>query len=51
MLYTECVLNYTKKGGITMARQVNINTTIGELLSVAPDAVPILMEIGMHCIG
>ena len=25
--------------------------TIGELLNVKPCAVPVLMEIGMHCIG
>ena len=27
------------------------NTTIGELLSVYPECAPILMEIGMHCLG
>lgn len=27
------------------------NDTIGELLSTFPDAAPILMEIGMHCLG
>ena len=27
------------------------DTTIGKLLEVKPDAVPVLMEIGMHCIG
>lgn len=27
------------------------NTTIGELMMVFPEAAPILMEIGMHCIG
>ena len=25
--------------------------TIGELLTVFPEAAPILMEIGMHCLG
>lgn len=27
------------------------NTTIGELLVTFPEAAPILMEIGMHCLG
>ena len=27
------------------------NTTIGELLSVYPECAPILMQIGMHCLG
>ncbi len=26
-------------------------TTIGDILQIKPDAVPVLMEIGMHCIG
>ncbi len=26
-------------------------TTIGELLSVCPEAGPALMQIGMHCLG
>lgn len=26
-------------------------TTIGEALSVHPEIAPILMEIGMHCLG
>lgn len=34
-----------------MAVQVNKTMTIGELLRVAPEAAPILMEIGMHCLG
>lgn len=25
--------------------------TIGELLQVKPEAAPVLMEIGMHCLG
>lgn len=31
--------------------QVTKDTTIGELLMIYPDAAPILMEIGMHCLG
>ena len=27
------------------------DTTIGDVLSIKPEAVPVLMEIGMHCIG
>lgn len=31
--------------------EISKNTTIGELLTVFPGAAPILMEIGMHCLG
>lgn len=31
--------------------QISKDTTIGELLMVFPEAAPILMEIGMHCLG
>lgn len=34
-----------------MAVQVNKTMTIGELLQVAPQTAPILMEVGMHCLG
>ncbi len=27
------------------------DTTIGDILSIKPEAIPVLMEIGMHCIG
>ena len=27
------------------------DTTIGDILRIKPDAAPILMEIGMHCLG
>ena len=27
------------------------NTTIGELIQTNPEVAPILMEIGMHCLG
>lgn len=39
-----------KKGGIKMA-QVTKEMTIGELLNMNPNVAPILMEIGMHCLG
>lgn len=31
--------------------QISKDTTIGELLTVFPESAPILMEIGMHCLG
>ena len=27
------------------------NTTIGEILEIAPEKAKILLEIGMHCLG
>ncbi|XME01550.1 DUF1858 domain-containing protein [Lachnospiraceae bacterium C1.1] len=30
---------------------VTKETTIGDILRVKPAAVPLLMEIGMHCLG
>ena len=32
-------------------KEVNKNMTIGELLNVAPETAPILMEVGMQCLG
>lgn len=37
-----------KKGGSTM---ISKDMTIGELLATNPQVAPILMEIGMHCLG
>lgn len=34
-----------------MAQQVNKETKIGQLLHMDPNIAPILMEIGMHCLG
>lgn len=31
--------------------QVSKDTKIGELMTIFPGAAPILMEIGMHCLG
>ena len=31
--------------------QVSKDTTIGEILQIYPDAAPILMQVGMHCLG
>ena len=38
------------KEEIEMA-QISKDTKIGELMTVFPEAAPILMEIGMHCLG
>lgn len=34
-----------------MAFQVEKTTTIGEIVNTHPEVAPILMEIGMHCLG
>ena len=34
-----------------MANQVTADTTIGMLIAMNPEVAPILMEIGMHCLG
>lgn len=34
-----------------MALQVSKEMTIGELVTTNPMVAPILMEIGMHCLG
>ncbi len=31
--------------------QLSKDMTIGEILRTAPEAAPILMEAGMHCLG
>lgn len=31
--------------------EVNKQMTIGEILMTAPEAAPILLEAGMHCLG
>ena len=31
--------------------EITKETTIGDVLKIKPEAVPVLMEIGMHCIG
>ena len=31
--------------------EITKNMTIGEILRMAPDVAPILMEAGMHCLG
>ena len=31
--------------------QISKNTKIGELMQIFPEVAPILMEIGMHCLG
>lgn len=34
-----------------MAAKVTKDMTIGELLRTNPEVAPILMEVGMHCLG
>lgn len=34
-----------------MTAQVSKDMTIGQVLSAHPEAAPVLMEIGMHCLG
>ena len=31
--------------------QITKTTKIGELMNIFPECAPILMEIGMHCLG
>lgn len=31
--------------------EITKNMTIGEILRMAPEVAPILMEAGMHCLG
>ncbi len=38
----------TREGGVKM---VTKDMTIGQLLMEHPNVAPILMEIGMHCLG
>ena len=38
------------KGDHKMA-EITKDTTIGDILRIKPSAIPLLMEIGMHCIG
>ncbi len=34
-----------------MAEKVSKEMTIGQLLNMYPQVAPVLMEIGMHCLG
>lgn len=34
-----------------MALEVTKTMTIGQLIQAAPQVAPILMEVGMHCLG
>ena len=31
--------------------EITKNTTIGEAMRITPNIAPVLMEIGMHCLG
>ena len=37
--------------GTAIMADITKNTTIGEALSINPNIAPVLMEIGMHCLG
>ena len=34
-----------------MSVKISKDMTIGEILNVNPEVAPILMEVGMHCLG
>lgn len=38
------------KGGVKMAK-VTKDMTIGQIIATTPEVAPILMEVGMHCLG
>ena len=40
-----------EKEEVEMAARISKEITIGELLRTNPEVAPILMEIGMHCLG
>lgn len=44
------VVSYRRMEVKIMA-DITKNTTIGEALRINPDIAPVLMEIGMHCLG
>lgn len=31
--------------------EITKDTTIGDILRIKPEAAPVLLEIGMHCLG
>ena len=41
----------TKGKGGKMMTQITKDTMIGELLNIDEEVAPILLEIGMHCLG
>ena len=34
-----------------MAKKIERNTTLGEVVGNFPDAIPVMLEKGLHCIG
>lgn len=42
---------FTNEGGIKMSVQISKDMTIGQLLATNPTVAPVLMEVGMHCLG
>lgn len=45
------IIKQNVKGGTSMAAQIQKTTMIGELLQIDAEVAPILLEIGMHCLG
>ena len=39
------------EGGVIMAIKLTKDMTIGELIGSFPQVAPILMQVGMHCLG
>ena len=36
---------------VKIMKEVTKNTIIGDILDICPDAAPLFLEIGMHCLG
>lgn len=49
MVYTKIILK--RKKGVGKMADITKDMTIGEALRTNPDIAPVLMEIGMHCLG
>ncbi len=43
--------NESKKIGNAGKQQINKDMTIGEVVSMYPDTVPVMLENGIHCVG
>ena len=40
-----------KSKEVVIMAKITKDTIVGEVLDIAPDAAPIFMSIGMHCLG
>lgn len=45
------ILLTIKRTEVKVMADITKNTTIGEALRINPDIAPVLMDIGMHCLG